>query len=109
MNPTAFEVDGRIIEALQQCTAVGRDHHCGAQFVELFEQAHELDADPVVDIAGRLIGEQQMGAIDHRAGDGDPLLLTAAELLGSDIGVLTQADPVQQFMDVVPVTLPRLA
>ena len=50
-----------------------------------------------------------MGAIDHRAGDGDPLLLTAAELLGSDIGVLTQADPVQQFMDVVPVTLPRLA
>ena len=35
LNPTAFEVDGRIIEALQQCTAVRRDHHCGAQLVQL--------------------------------------------------------------------------
>ncbi len=58
------------------------DHHDG-----LAELAHggaherqDLGAGARVEVAGRLVGEDDLGAAGERSGDGDPLLLAAREL-----------------------------
>ncbi len=48
--------------------------------VELFQQVEDLAAGGAVEIAGRLVGDQQVGVGDDRPGDGDALLLAAGEL-----------------------------
>ena len=44
------------------------------------EQGEHLGADAGVEVAGRLVGEDQVGPGDQRPGDGHPLLLAAGEL-----------------------------
>ena len=43
---------------------------------------HDLDAGLRVEIPGRLVGEQNRGVVDERAGDRDALALAAGELVG---------------------------
>ena len=50
-------------------------HERGAEPVHLLEQAQQPQRHRVVDIAGRLVGEQQVGPRDDGARDGDALLL----------------------------------
>src|SRR6185503_6480715 len=49
--------------------------------VEALEDAHHLDARLRVEIAGRLVGEQQRRVVHQRPRDGDALLLAAGELV----------------------------
>src|SRR5215471_2260576 len=51
-----------------------------------------------VEVAGRLVGEQQRRMVYQRAGDGDALLLAAGELRRLVIESVTQADPLQQTL-----------
>ena len=54
------------------------DHDDGRAFlVELAEHPHHLLAMRGVEVAGRLVGEDQLGLADQGAGDGDALLLAA--------------------------------
>ena len=54
------------------------DDKCGAGRIAAVEsQVHDRGAGHGVEVAGRLIREQQGGARPERAGDGDPLLLAA--------------------------------
>ena len=48
--------------------------------VELLEHVEDLDAGARVEVAGRLVGEEEGGVVDEGAGDGDALLLAAGEL-----------------------------
>ena len=50
--------------------------------VQLVEQREDLVAGAAVEVAGRLVGEQDRRAVDQRPGDGDALLLAAGELVG---------------------------
>src|SRR5687767_12521721 len=60
-----------------------RDENDGvAAPVQTLEQGHDLDACLGVEIAGRLVGEQDGGVVDERAGNGDTLPLPAGELIG---------------------------
>ena len=69
------------------------DHDDGdALVVEFLEHAHDLDGGPAVEVAGRLVGEEDRGVVDERAGDGDALLLAAGELVGIMVGAVRQAD-----------------
>src|SRR5437762_5476543 len=52
-----------------------------ALYVQLLKNAHDLDAGLRIEVAGRLVGEQQRRAVHRRAGDGDALLLTTRELV----------------------------
>ena len=54
-----------------------RHHHGGAQPVERFEQADQLERHFRIDIARRFVCHEHVGAADHRAGDGDALLFAA--------------------------------
>src|SRR5262249_42122946 len=42
--------------------------------VELLEHVEDLDAGARVEVAGRLVGEEEGGVVDEGAGDGDALL-----------------------------------
>ena len=58
----------------EQARAAGGD--------ELEEQRHHRVAGRLVEVAGRLVGEDEAGPGGERAADRHPLLLAAGELLG---------------------------
>ena len=61
---------------------VGHHHDGDPLVVEFLKHPHDLDAGLAVEVAGWLVGQQQGGLVDQRAGDGDPLLLAARKLAG---------------------------
>ncbi len=48
--------------------------------IELRQRLHDLVRGAGIEVAGRLVGEQQAGRVDQRARDRDALLLAAREL-----------------------------
>ncbi len=48
--------------------------------VEVLEDAHELVGELLVEVGGRLVGDDDLGLIDQRPRDGHPLLLAAGQL-----------------------------
>ena len=75
----------------------GDDHHPvpGGQFAD--EPQHLLDLN-VVEVGGRLVGEDQRRVECDRPRDRHPLLLTAAEVTGPVVHPLRQPDPGQQLL-----------
>ena len=60
-----------------------RHEHDGdaALDVQPLKDAHHLDAGARIEVAGRLVRQQQRRVVDERARDGDALLLAARELV----------------------------
>src|SRR5208282_3407025 len=59
------------------------DQHDGvALLVQAVEQGHDLGAGLRVQVAGGLVGQDDGGIVDQRAGDGHTLPLAAGELVG---------------------------
>ena len=65
--------------------------------VELIEQGQDVLAGLAVEVAGRLIGQQDAGIADQGAGDGDPLLLAAGELVGTVLDPVAQAHALEHL------------
>ncbi len=61
---------------------VGDDDDGVAAGVEIVEEGHDLVAGLGVEVSGGLVGEDDGGAVDEGAGDGDALALAAGELVG---------------------------
>ena len=75
--------DGRIVG----------DHEDGVAFaVEIAQQANHGFFVGFVEIAGGLVGENQLGMIDQRASDGDTLLFAAGKLRGKMVEAFAEAD-----------------
>src|SRR5262245_1524102 len=70
------DMDGAVGEG-RDVGFVGDEHDGVAGFVQALEQPHDLGAGFRVEVAGRLVGEQDRRVVDERAGDGDALTLTA--------------------------------
>ena len=62
-----------------------------------------------VDVAGRLVGEQQLGLADHGARDGRALLLAARQHRRIGVHAVAEADPLQEIRHVLPVVVDSLA
>ena len=69
---------------------------------ELLEQRHHLQAGVRVEVAGRLVGQDEARPVDQRAGDRHPLLLAARELAGVVVEPLAEADPLQRLRGAAP-------
>src|SRR6266536_201769 len=72
-----IEVRPAGIEQVHQGDIVGGDDDRGARLVELDEQAQQPPGEHRVDVAGRLVGEQQLRPGDDGAGDCGALFLAA--------------------------------
>ena len=68
-----------------------------AGVVQLLEELHDLAALARVQVAGRLVGEDDLRVGDDRARDGDELLLAAGELVRIEVLL---ADDVEAIEDV---------
>jgi hypothetical protein len=74
---------------------VGDDQNGGTGDVEVAEQFHDRLARRRVEVAGRLVGQQQCRAADERAGDGRALLLAAGQLVRAVVQPVAEAYPFQ--------------
>src|SRR5256885_2303560 len=52
-----------------------------SSFVEFLEDSHDFDARAGIEIPGGFVGKQEGRLQDQRTSDGDPLLLSARELI----------------------------
>ena len=71
--------------------------------VQILEHAHDLDAGPAVQVAGRFVGQQKFWLIDQSARDGDALLLAAGKLVWVMTGALAQAHDFQRSSGAFPL------
>ena len=76
---------------------VRHDDDCSALLVQLTEQVEHDLLIPLIEIAGRLVGENQLRVVDERAGDAHALLLTAGQLAGQVMRTLLQPHSFQRF------------
>ena len=77
---------------------MGDEHDRLAVFaVELAKQGENLGAAVGVEVARRLVGEDDLGLVHEGPGDGDALLLAAGELARLVIGPLSQTDQGEGF------------
>src|SRR5262245_55016834 len=82
---------------------MGRNHHGRAKAVELDEQANEALADIGIDVAGWLVGQEDIGLGDHGARNRHALLLATGERRRLVLQALTQTDPGEELFDIVAV------
>ena len=77
-----------------------RDQHDGdaALHVQLLEDVHDLDAGARVEVAGRLVRQQDRRLVDQRARDRDALLLAARQLVRVVVHALAEADDLEHFL-----------
>ena len=72
------------------------DHHQGdSLLVQFIKQFQHFSRGVRVEGAGGLVRQEKTRAIDDSSGDGDPLLLTSGELVGTIVQTLTQTDAIQ--------------
>ena len=83
------------------------DHHDGlGEAVDgVAHEAEDLGAGAAVEVAGRLVGEDQLGLVGERAGDGDALLLAAGQFARSVLEPVGQPDGVDHVAQPLLVGL----
>src|SRR5438128_5802606 len=74
------EMDDPPPERVHDLGVVGRHDERRAELLHAREELDDLPARDGVEVASRLVGDENPRAIDERAGDGDALLLAAREL-----------------------------
>src|SRR5262249_10226409 len=79
MEPSFVKLEPAGIVLVHQPDIVGRDHDRGPRLVQLDEQAQQALRQIWIDVAGGLVGEQELRPRDHRARDGGALLLAARQ------------------------------
>ena len=84
-------------DAADQLAVVRGDEHRRAARVDLAEQVHDLERQVGIEVAGRLVGEDELRIVDERARDRDALLLAARQLLGKRVHAVLQPDPLQHL------------
>ena len=75
-----------------QTRVVGDVDHGLAALGQLGQEVEDLGGGFGVEVAGRLVGDEDGRVVGQRAGDGDALLLAAGKLAGQTFGVIGQSD-----------------
>ena len=72
--------------------------------VQLLEHRHDLDAGAGIEVARRLVGQNQDRVIDQRTRDGDPLLLPSGELGGMMVLPVSQPNNFEFLSSLAPAS-----
>ena len=83
---------------------MGRDNDRGPSCIDLTHEIHDFQRQIRIEVAGRLIREDDQRLVDQRSGDGDALLLTARELLRICAHAVLQPDPLEH-LECAPLLL----
>src|SRR6266478_1021593 len=75
MHLAVLEHDHALAELAHDVQIMGGDHHRHADILEASEEAHDLERQVRIEIAGGLIRDEQRRLAHHRARDADALLL----------------------------------
>ena len=103
------ELQHAAAHAVDHRRVVRGDQHGRAGAVDAVEQLHDPDRRLGVEVAGRLVGQQQRRVVDERARHGDALLLATAELVGVGVQLGRQAGEAQDVGDLGADLLAALA
>jgi hypothetical protein len=88
---------------IHQGDIVGRDDHRGAGLVQFDEQPQQSPPQRRIDVAGRLIRQQQLRPRNHRACDCRALLFAAGQDRRQRIHSLAETDPFQEVDDLLAI------
>ena len=69
------------LQTIDDFDIVGGQKHCGAITIDLFQQPHDVPTVLGVEVAGGLVGDQNLGLSHHRPSNGHPLSLAARQLV----------------------------
>ena len=94
------EADHATAHLVHHLAVVGHHHHRRAGAVDAVERLHDPDGRGRIEVAGRLVRKQERGVVDEGAGDREPLLLAAGELVGEVLGLVCEADQAQRVRDL---------
>ena len=81
---------------------MGDEHHRVALPVQVLEHPQHLPAGVGIQGAGGLVGKDDGGAAGQSPGDGHPLLLSAGELVGPVVDLISQSHLLQHFPGPAP-------
>ena len=91
-DPALLERDDPLPKRGDDVGVVGRHEHGHAELVDPQQELEDLPADQRVEVAGRLVGDDDPRVVDERARDRRALLLAAGELLRVLLRLLGEAD-----------------
>ena len=94
-----LEGDDALPERGDDVGVVGGHEHGHAELVDPQQELEDLPADQRVEVAGRLVGDDDARVVDERARDRGALLLAARELLRVLLGLVGQPDEREDAID----------
>src|SRR5665809_62842 len=103
LEMAGIEYQARRIELLHQGIIVGGDNDRGTEPVELNKEAEQAVADGLIDVPRGLVGEQELGARYHGAGDGRALLLAPGQDLRVGVDAVAEPHPADEVGHVLAV------
>src|SRR3984957_689408 len=103
MQPSLMQYHPPCLVLVHQRDVVGGDDDGGAGLVQLDEQPQQPPPQRRVDVARRLVRQQQMWPRNHRARDRRALLLAAGQDRRQRIHAFAEADPFQEIDDLLAI------
>ena len=83
---TRFQAQNTVATRRKRMIVRHKDRCKTKLLVQLFDEGEDRKTCFLIEIAGRLVGEQQRGACNQRAGDDHPLAFTTGKLAGTMMG-----------------------
>src|SRR5665213_198668 len=102
-QPAFLEHETTRVELVHKIDVVGGDDDRRAQLVEFDEQPHQASGERRINVAGRLVGEQDFGTRYQGAGDCRALFLAAGKNRRKGMHAVAKTDPAQKIDDVCAI------
>ena len=96
-DPAVVEADDPVAVLGDVRLVRDQQHRDAALLIQTLEDVHHLDAGARVQVAGRLVRQEDGGLVDQGAGNRHPLLLAARELVREVIHPVVEPDRVQHL------------
>src|SRR3970040_1186624 len=103
------ELEPAMIETIDELQVVGGDQQRDADVVEALEQSHDLERQLRIQVAGRLIRDDDVGAARHGARDADALLLPRRQSNRRGAFSVEEPHPVERGAPAPPYVAPLQA
>src|SRR4051795_9814239 len=94
-DAAVVELDDALAHLVDDAGIVGGHEHGRAGAVDAVQELHDADAGVRVQVAGRLVGDEDLGAVHEGARDRDALLLTTGELVRQPVTLALESDQLE--------------